>query len=63
MDLRTSPTVDRSPIALLVALLVGLGLTRLVARLAGLVALLGVVIATVAALGIGIVVLRVALLH
>jgi hypothetical protein len=63
MDTTRTQTVDRSPLALLVALLVGLGFARAVTRLAGLAALLGVVIATVAALGIGIVVLRLVLLH
>jgi hypothetical protein len=58
-----APVAERSPLAFVVTLLVGLGLARAAARFAGLVALLGVVLATIAALGIGIVVLRLALLH
>lgn len=62
MPTRTD-TVDRSPASLLVAALLSLGLVRVVARLGALAALLGVVIACVGALTIGIVVLRLLLLH
>jgi hypothetical protein len=55
--------VDRSPAALLVAALLSLGLVRVVARLGAFAALLGVVFACVGALTIGIVVLRLLLLH
>lgn len=55
--------VDRSPAALLVAALLSLGLVRVVARLGAFAALLGIVFASVGALTIGIVVLRMLLLH
>ena len=60
----TSPEVgQRTPLALFLGGLVALGLLRVAGRIAGLAALLVVVIATVGALVIGIVVLRLMLLH
>ena len=56
-------TAERSPLALLVGALLALGLVRAAARLSGLLALLGVVIGCVAALTVGILILRLALLH
>ena len=58
-----SETVDRSPLALLAGALVTIGLVRVAARLYGLIALLGIVIACVAMLTIGILILRIAVLH
>jgi len=54
---------ERSPLAVLLASSLALGLIRVAGRFVGLAALLGVVVATVAALTVGIVVLRVVLLH
>jgi hypothetical protein len=54
---------QRTPVALFLGALVALGLIRAGARVAGLAALLVVVIATVGAMVIGIVVLRLLLLH
>jgi hypothetical protein len=51
----------RSPLVVLLTGLLALGVARAAGRLIGLVALLGVVVATVAALAIGIVVLRLVL--
>jgi hypothetical protein len=62
MDARTEVT-DRSPLVPLVAALLTLGVVRTAGRLFGLVALLVIVIACVGAFAIGIVVLRLALLH
>lgn len=54
---------ERSPWPPLIASLLALGVVRAVARVYGLVALLVVVIACVGAFAIGIVVLRLMLLH
>ena len=54
---------ERSPWPPLLAALLTLGVVRAVARIYGLVALLVVVIACVGAFAIGIVVLRLAVLH
>lgn len=51
----------RSPLVVLLTGLLALAAARAAGRLVGLVALLGVVVATVAALAIGIVVLRLVL--
>ena len=56
-------SAQRSPLTLLIGVLMALGLVRAGARVAGLAALLVVVIATVGAMVIGIVVLRLMLLH
>lgn len=55
-------TVERSPLAVLVGAVLALGLVRVAFRLSGFVVLLGVVTACVAALTIGILVLKLALL-
>lgn len=60
--MRTEPGA-RSGLPPLLAALVALGLVRAAGRFVGLIALLGVVLACVAALAVGIVVLRLALLH
>jgi hypothetical protein len=62
MDVRTV-VGERSPLTVLVGVLVALGLTRAAGRLLGLLALLGVVLSCVAAFAIGILVLRLVLLH
>jgi hypothetical protein len=62
MGTRTG-TTDRSPVALLAGALVTLGLVRVVARLYGLLALLGIVIGCVAALTVGVLILRIAVQH
>ena len=54
---------ERSPLTVLVGVLVALGLTRAAGRLLGMLALLGVVLGCVAAFAIGILVLRLVLLH
>lgn len=54
---------ERSPLTVLVGALVALGLVRVAGRFIGLLALLGVVIGCVAAFAIGILVLRVLVLH
>jgi hypothetical protein len=54
---------DRSPLMPIVFALLTLGVVRTAGRLVGLVALLVIVISCVGALAIGIVVLRLALLH
>jgi hypothetical protein len=56
-------TAERSPLALLAGVLVTLGLVRVAARLYGLLALLGIVIGCVLALTVGILILRIAVLH
>jgi hypothetical protein len=62
MDVRAE-VGERSPLTVLVGVLVALGLARAAGRLVGLFALLGVVLACVAAFAIGILILRIALLH
>ena len=62
METRTE-SAERSPLAVLAGALVTLGLVRVAARLYGLLALLGVVIGCVLALTVGILLLRIAVLH
>ena len=54
---------ERSPLTLLLGALVALGLLRVAGRFVGLLALLGVVLACVGAFAVGILALRIALLH
>ena len=54
---------ERSPLSPVLALLLSIGLVRAAGRVFGLVALLVIVIACVGAFAIGIVVLRLALMH
>ena len=56
-------TAQRSPVSVLVASIVALGLVRVAARFYGFLALLGVVIACVFALTVGILILRLLVLH
>ena len=56
-------TGERSPLTVILGVVVALGLVRVAGRLFGLLALLGVVIGCVAAFAIGIVVLRLLVLH
>ncbi|MBW4042117.1 MAG: hypothetical protein HIU86_08315 [Acidobacteria bacterium] len=60
MDTRTA---ERSTIAVLAGALVTLGLVRAAARLTGFIALLGIVLGTVAAFAILILVLRLLVQH
>jgi len=62
MDAQTQ-VADRSPLVPVLTTLLTLGLLRAAARISGLAALLVVVIACVGAFAIGIVVLRIAVLH
>ena len=62
METRTE-TVERSPLTTVVGALVALGLIRAAGRLYGFLALLGIVIGCVAALTVGILLLKVLLLH
>jgi hypothetical protein len=62
MDVRAEAG-ERSPLTLLVGALVALGLLRVAGRFIGLIALLGVVLACVGAFAVGILLLRLALLH
>jgi hypothetical protein len=62
METRTE-SVERSPLAVLAGALVTLGLVRVAARLYGLMALLGIVIGCVLVLTLGVLVLRLAVLH
>ena len=62
MDADTE-VAERSPLAPVLALLLSIGLVRAAARIYGLVALLIIVIACVGAFAIGIVVLRLAVMH
>jgi hypothetical protein len=62
METRTE-SVERSPLAVLGGALVTLGLVRVAARLYGLMALLGIVIGCVLVLTLGVLVLRLAVLH
>ena len=62
MDVRAD-TGERSPLTLLLGALVAVGLVRAAGRFIGLLALLGVVTGCVAAFAVGILVLRIALLH
>jgi hypothetical protein len=62
MDVRAE-SGERTPLTLLLGSLVALGLGRAAVRVVGLLALLGVVLGCVAAFAVGILVLRIALLH
>lgn len=62
MSTRTE-AVDRSPLVVLLAALLAVGLAKAGARVVGLLALLGVVAACVGALTIGVLVLRLAVLR
>ena len=62
MDVRAEPG-ERSALTLLLGALVALGLVRVAGRFIGLIALLGVVLACVGAFAVGILVLRLTLLH
>ena len=62
MDVRAEAG-ERSPLTVLLGALVAFGLLRAAGRFIGLIALLGVVLACVGALTVGIVILRLALLH
>jgi uncharacterized membrane protein len=62
MTTRTD-TEQRSPLLVLLGVVGGVGLLRVAARFTGFIALLGIVMGTVAAFAILIVVLRIALLH
>ena len=62
MGTRTE-TAERSSLATVLGALAALGLVRAAGRLYGFLALLGIVIGCVAALTVGILLLRVVLLH
>ena len=62
MDVRTEAG-ERSALTPLLGALVALGLVRVAGRFIGLIALLGVVLACVGAFAVGILILRLALLH
>ena len=62
MDVRAEAG-ERSALTPLLGALVALGLVRVAGRFVGLIALLGVVLACVGAFAVGILALRLALLH